>query len=212
MIPFKRPVNAVLLLGPTGSGKSPLGDCLERKGLHGRRFLHFDFGEQLRAVASSPSPPVGFDAGEHCFVRGVLEKGLLLEKEHFPIALKVVDSFLRRNHFEPDDTLVLNGLPRHVGQAQDMDAVAAVGSVVVLECSPGDTQKRICTNIGGDRTARTDDDIEMVRRKLEIYRKRTAPLIDYYTAKKCTVVKIEVTPESTAEAIYSTLVSAGYSL
>jgi adenylate kinase len=212
MASVKRPVKAVLLLGPTGAGKSPLGDCLEKKGFNGRRFLHFDFGEQLRAVASSALPPEGFEAREHSFIRDVLEKGLLLEKEHFPIALKVVDSFLRRNHFGPADTLVLNGLPRHVGQAQDMDAVAAVRSVVVLECSPGDTHQRICTNVGGDRTARTDDDTEMVRKKLEIYRKRTAPLIDYYTDKKCTVMKIEVTPESTVEAVYSTLVSAGYSL
>ena len=212
MAAVKRPVEAVLLLGPTGSGKSPLGDRLEKEGLKGRRFLHFDFGEQLRAVASSSLPPAGFEEGEHFFIRDVLGKGLLLEKEHFPIALKVVDSFLRRKDFGSADTLVLNGLPRHVGQAQDMDAVAAIRSVVVLECSAGDTHQRICSNVGGDRAARTDDDIEMVGRKIEIYRQRTAPLIDYYTERQCTVVKIAVTPESTVEAVYSDLVSAVDSL
>ena len=47
---------AVLLLGPTGAGKSPLGDWLEARGLWGRPCHHFDFGANLRAiVAAGPS-------------------------------------------------------------------------------------------------------------------------------------------------------------
>ena len=43
---------AVVLLGPTGSGKTPLGEWLEAKGLGGRRCHHFDFGTRLRRVAT----------------------------------------------------------------------------------------------------------------------------------------------------------------
>ncbi|MCX7427258.1 MAG: hypothetical protein NTW96_16720 [Planctomycetia bacterium] len=42
--------DAMLLLGPTGSGKTPLGDLLERRGLGGRRCVHFDFGAHLRRI------------------------------------------------------------------------------------------------------------------------------------------------------------------
>ncbi len=204
-----RPVRAMLLLGPTGSGKSPLGDYLERKGLNGRRLLHFDFGEQLRTVASCALPPEGFEEGEHSFIRDVLEKGLLLENEHFPVAKKVVDDFLSRKGFTPGDTLLLNGLPRHVEQAKDMDPIAAVETICVLECSAETVYRRICSNIGGDRTRRTDDGIEMVRKKLHIYHTRTAPLVGYYKDRGSAVLKIEVTPDSTLSEVYSNLVSAG---
>ena len=52
---------AILLLGPTGSGKSPLGDELEANGLNGRRCLHFDFGRRLRRAAEGR--PATLDAG-----------------------------------------------------------------------------------------------------------------------------------------------------
>jgi hypothetical protein len=39
---------AILPLGPTGSGKTPLGDYLEERGLFGRRCVHFDFGEKFK--------------------------------------------------------------------------------------------------------------------------------------------------------------------
>jgi hypothetical protein len=43
---------ALLLLGPTGAGKTPLGDWLEAHGLWGRPCHHFDFGANLRAVVA----------------------------------------------------------------------------------------------------------------------------------------------------------------
>lgn len=46
---------AVLLLGSTGSGKTPLGDLIERRGLRGVRCLHFDFGVNLRKIVDRDS-------------------------------------------------------------------------------------------------------------------------------------------------------------
>ena len=43
--------HALLLIGPTGSGKTPLGELLERSGLWGRPCRHFDFGERMRRIA-----------------------------------------------------------------------------------------------------------------------------------------------------------------
>ncbi len=48
---------AILLLGPTGSGKTPLGQALEKKGLAGRRCVHFDFGANLREIAGLKRRP-----------------------------------------------------------------------------------------------------------------------------------------------------------
>jgi adenylate kinase len=83
-------IGSILLIGPTGAGKSPLGDHIERQGLAGRRCHHFDFGHQLRTIAEENSPPEEFTTAEHLFIREVLEKALLLERRHFPIAKKIV--------------------------------------------------------------------------------------------------------------------------
>ncbi|MDW7761659.1 MAG: hypothetical protein SCM96_13625 [Acidobacteriota bacterium] len=53
---------AVLILGPTGSGKTPLGRELETRGHAGRRCRHFDFGAEMRALAGGPQ-----DSGEIIF-------------------------------------------------------------------------------------------------------------------------------------------------
>ena len=39
---------ALLLLGPTASGKTPLGKLIEERGLWDFRWVHFDFGAQMR--------------------------------------------------------------------------------------------------------------------------------------------------------------------
>jgi len=54
--------DAILLVGPTGAGKTPLGEWLQLHGLWGRRCHHFDFGTNLREVASGNS--AGFTAEE----------------------------------------------------------------------------------------------------------------------------------------------------
>lgn len=208
MTPATKEVRAILLLGPTGVGKTPLGEFFEKRGFGGRKCVHFDFGHEMRSIASGNPPPEGFDKEERSFIRDVLDKGLLLENEHFVIAKKIIDFFLHRKSFTARHTLILNGLPRHVAQARDMAAVVDIESLVVLECSADDTYRRIFSNVGGDRTLRVDDGIGMIRRKLEIYRSRTAPLIDYYAEKGCNVFTLRVTSSSATEDVYSSFLSA----
>ena len=42
---------AVLILGSTGSGKTPLGEYIEQNGLNGIKCHHFDFGACLRRIS-----------------------------------------------------------------------------------------------------------------------------------------------------------------
>ncbi len=201
------PAHAMLLLGPTGVGKTPFGCCLERNGLSGRRCLHLDFGHELRTIAVQAVPPDGFSLEEQSFIRDVLEKGLLLENEHFPIAEKVVDAFLRRKGFGRGDIVVLNGLPRHKDQAKDIEKKMEVRGVVVLECSAEDIFERIRYNAGGDRLGRPDDSIEMIRKKLAIFHARTAPLVSHYAKAGRDVFRLKVSSYSTAEELYSDFLS-----
>jgi len=117
---------AVLLLGPTGAGKTPLGEMIEARGLWGMSCLHFDFGANLRAV-------------------------------------------------------------------------------VMLECSEATVRRRIEGNVGGDRHGRTDDDPAAVRTKLDLFQKRTAPLVDDYRQRGIRIEHLTVGPATTAEEAWRAL-------
>ena len=172
----------LLLLGPTGSGKTPLGQTLQRRGLWQSRCLHFDFGEQLREVVRRDCPDGLIRREEIDFLGEVLRSGALLEDEHFPIAQHLLQSFLAARDADARTLVVLNGLPRHVGQARAVDAIVEVTAVVYLQCSAETVLARIRANAGGDRADRVDDDLASVRRKLSIFAERTAPLVEHYRA------------------------------
>jgi len=192
---------AILLLGPTGAGKTPLGELVEARGLAGRRCLHFDFGENLRQIADGKAAETPLDQEELEIVKASLRTGDLLADEHFEIARKILLSFLRRHGAGCKDLVILNGLPRHVGQAEAMAQMIDVRMVVRLSCSDRAIIERIRLDAGGDRAGRIDDDTESVRRRLAVFRRRTALLAAYYAERGPKTIKIEVTATTTpAEA------------
>jgi adenylate kinase family enzyme len=184
-------LEAILLLGPTGSGKTPLGDHLERASLWNRRCHHFDFGANLRAVVAGDGAG-SFTAEEIRFLRRVLEEGVLLEAEHFPLAARILDAFIARKGVRAADLLVLNGLPRHVEQAKAMESKVTVIGVVQLDCDAHTVAERLRCNSGGDRAQRADDVEALVARKLVIYEERTRPLLNYYRGKGVRILKVPV--------------------
>jgi adenylate kinase family enzyme len=196
------PVDSSLILGPTGVGKSPLGDVIGQKGMFGRRCHHLDFGSELREAVSCVDRSTAYAKKELDFIHGVLELGLLLENEHFPLANKIISLYLDRVGFAEQDVLVLNGIPRHAGQARDIATIAEIHAVVVLDCSPNDIMYRIRDNVGGDRTERIDDNKELIEKKLAIFRERTTPLIEHYTQRGCALYRISVLRDMTPTETY----------
>ena len=203
---FFYPVNALLILGPTGSGKSPLGELISSRGFIGRRAHHLDFGSELRSISSGIGA-ASYSRSEKDFILGVLERGLLLENEQFCLARKIIELFLERSCFRSGDVLLLNGMPRHAGQARDIAAVATIQAVVVLNCSINSVMKRIEENTGGDRTGRDDDTRLLIEKKIDIYRERTTPLVEHYAAVGSRIYHIDVNERTSPESAYDTLSS-----
>ncbi len=187
--------DAILLIGPTGSGKSPLGEFAGKAGFHGRRCAHFDFGHQLRLAAAGDAPGNDLSAADTAFVRGVLATGTLLEKESFHIADTLLRHFIDSHAPAADDIIVLNGLPRHVGQAGPVATHLRIIRVVCLQCPPEEVFARIRHNSGGDRDGRRDDAPDDIRRKLRLFEARTAPLREYYRRQGIPVITRRISPQ-----------------
>jgi adenylate kinase len=204
---YKYPIDSILLLGPTGVGKSPLGYTLANNGLFGRQCHHLDFGSELRIIESDSKVSSKYTRAELDFIHGVVERGLLLENEHFPLAEKIFSLFLNRVRFFQRDILILNGIPRHIGQAHDIAKIAEIHALIVLACSNDAVFCRIRDNVGGDRLARADDTKELIEKKLSIFNERTAPLIKHFKKKGCVVYRLEICGTTTPDQAYLQLLS-----
>jgi len=191
---------ALLLVGPTGSGKTPLGRLLEHQGLGGRRCFHFDFGENLRQVAACGHSGIG--AADRLLLEDVLQRGALLENETFYLAEAILSAFINDHKVGAKDLLILNGLPRHLDQARDTDRLVDIQTLVHLQCDPETVCCRIARNTGQDRGGRVDDTPADIEKKLVLFNRRTLPLIDYYRGRGARVHTLAVTADDTPAQIW----------
>jgi adenylate kinase len=204
-----RPWPSWLLLGPTGSGKTPLGEEIERRGLHGRRCVHFDFGANLRSIVADPGSWEMLKPAERESVRTSLATGALFEDGDMPLIMKIVERFAERRDLGPDSLLILNGLPRHRSQAEGLAGVVGVERVIRLEAAAAVVRERLRLDTGGDRAMRADDSLEGIERRLADFRERTLPLIDYFRQRGVQVLVIPVTVVMSAGEMFEIISRAG---
>ena len=163
---------ALLLIGATGTGKTPFGQQLETQRLWGKRYHHFDFGQQLRFAADGNEN--GLTQEDTDKINSLLKSNSLLEDSDFHIAEKLLKQFILNNAVSPEtDIIVLNGLPRHSGQAVSVSELVDIELVIHFAASASIIKDRIAYNSGGDRAERTDDSLEEIENKLKIFREKT---------------------------------------
>ncbi len=206
--------NAVLLIGPTGSGKTPFGEFINSKQLFHKNCIHFDFGANLRKIEqlykdnkfAKLKTVFSLLADQDInIIIDTLKNGTLLENEYFYIAENILLSFIKEKKITENDVIVLNAMPRHTGQAINVDNLVNIIGVIYMNCTDDIIYKRINTNSAGDRTERNDDTYEEVKRKLIIFKKRTIKLIKHYKDKKAEIFDIKISEKTCPKDIYRQL-------
>lgn len=189
-----KPLDAILLLGPTASGKTPLGNELQHRGLGARPCFHFDFGRILREVAAGRI--AGISSEERREIQQLLERGALMEPHHLPLAEKLIRDKIRK--VPSSHLLVLNGLPRNLTQARALTRFFQIRGLIHLDCPPETSLHRIACDTDGDRERRTDDQTDLVRQKFEIFQRETQPLLSWYQEQDVPILTVPVQTETTA--------------
>lgn len=200
----KNRIKALLLVGPTGVGKTPLGRLLEEKGLQGLRVHHFDFGEELRKIASTQTK-VRQDIVD--LIRSILSEGRLLNPEEYFIFLETINEFIRTRRYKEGELIALNGFPRDLKQAEFIDSHVDIIGVINLSATFEVLDYRLKNDPAGDRKGRTDDTPQLVAKKLAWFFERNIPLVEYYKRKDVKILNLLVDKEDTGETLYQKLLN-----
>lgn len=180
----------VILLGAPGAGKGTQAVRLAKR----YNIPHISTGDIFRSNIKERTP-IGIVA------KSYIDKGQLVPDE---VTIQIV-----KERLEKDDCkngYLLDGFPRTVSQAEALDGFSEIDSVVNIDVPLYKLMRRItgrrvcgkcgesyhidyldgstsCRKCDGELIQRADDNEETVGKRLEVYEKQTAPLIDHYKSK-----------------------------
>jgi adenylate kinase len=167
-----------LLFGAPGSGKGTQGKTLGTI----PRFYHCPCGDVFRSIDTRSK--VG-----KAFLEYSSKGQLVPDDVTVELWKEAIHAAVDAHNFKPDiDILVLDGIPRNIGQAKIMEEMIDVEKVFHLTCPNRDTlfgrlKKRAL------KDNRLDDANEQViQRRLEIYEHESKPVLSHYPNEKITVV------------------------
>ncbi len=196
----------LILLGAPGVGKGTQGALISKE--YG--IPQISTGDILRSEVKNET-----ELGKKA--KAYMEKGELVPDD---VIIEMMEKRIKEDDCK--NGFILDGFPRTVAQAEAFDRMLAkngleLDKVILIDVPEEEiidrlTGRRICPNCGavyhiknnppkvegvcdrcGSKLIQRDDDREdVVRKRLEVYKKSTMPLIDYYT-RTSKLVKVDGT-------------------
>ena len=157
----------IVLFGPPGSGKGTQSErIIEKYGLK-----HISTGDLLREEVAAQT-----ELGKQA--RAIMEKGELVSDQ---IVIGMIRNKLEEHREGPG--FIFDGFPRTVDQARELrkaltDYDERVCVMISLEVPREELVKRLLKR--GEETGRTDDNLETINNRIDVYNRQTMPVTYYY--------------------------------
>jgi len=168
----------ILVLGPQGSGKGTQAKKMSRT--YG--IPHVATGDMLREMRELPTP-LGRE------LKDVLDAGELVNDE---LMIELIRDRLSRGDTVPG--FILDGFPRTMAQAEALDDLLRDlerSLDVVFEFQVPQREQLVERLLKRAQLEnRADDTPDAIARRLELYDRETAPLVEYYRSTRGNVVGI----------------------
>ena len=163
-------LKTVLLFGAPGCGKGTQGKALGT--LPG--YYHCSCGEVFRSLR------LDSELGQ-VFVKYSSQGQLVPDEPTVQLWRQFIENSQGANQYQPErDTLLLDGIPRNVRQAELLRDTLDVRAVIHLHCpEPARLIERLQRR--ALRENRLDDaKVDVIRDRLETYEKDTRPVLEFY--------------------------------
>ena len=160
-------LNLVIFGGP-GSGKGTQSENIVKE----YSLFHISTGDVLRRIIAS-----GSQLGQQ--VDSIISKGNLIPDE---MMVEILANELDSNPATANG-VIFDGFPRTINQAKALKHMLAnrntkVHAVIGLEVDDEQLTQRLLKR--GQDSGRSDDNIETIKQRLDVYHNQTSPLRDYY--------------------------------
>ena len=154
----------ILFLGPPGAGKGTQAALLAET----LAVPHISSGAMLREAVAD-----GTELGRKA--EAIMAAGDLVPDD---LVVAMIGERLARE--DARDGYILDGFPRNVVQAEALIAALGDGAIDAMLLFEVDEDELVDRLLERAQQGRADDDEETIRRRFEVYREETEPLIDAY--------------------------------
>lgn len=176
----------IVIMGPPGSGKGTVCKRL----VEDFNYRYICAGDLLREEKAS-----GSSLGKQ--IASIIDQGNLVPDE-------MITKIMFREISKPisiNQSYLIDGYPRTIKQARDLDRMINVTIVIWLDVSDETTIQR---NLKRGKTSGRPDDsnVEIIKQRIQNYKKDSLPLKDYYGQ-----IIIEIDGEGTPGEVYNNIVN-----
>lgn len=167
----------LIVFGPPGAGKGTQAQRLAER----HSIPQLSTGDMLRAAVTE-----GTETGRR--VDAIMDRGELVPDD---VVNQMVSDRIDQEDWRKG--FILDGFPRTVAQAESLTAMLERRGVrldAVIELKVDQTsliermEKRVADTLAAGGTARSDDNRDTFVRRLDAYRNKTEPLLDYYRRRR----------------------------
>lgn len=158
----------IVIFGAPGSGKGTQSDMLIKE----YDLLHISTGDVLREQIA-----LGTELGK--IADSYISHGKLIPDD---LMIDILDNTLS-SHPETEHGVVFDGFPRTTKQAEALDLLlkkrnSQVDVVLGLEVEEEELIERLLNR--GKTSGRSDDNMETIKKRLDVYKTQTNPLKEFY--------------------------------